>query len=51
MRQVSGKASWGRKLLTIVDSRHGRHPEIGVVLVVESVAVPIHGVVELRIIP
>lgn len=46
-----GKASWGLGLLTIVDSRHGRHPETGVVLVVESVAVPIYGVVELRVIP
>lgn len=46
-----GRASWGQELLTIVDSRHGRHPEIGVVLVIESVAVPVHGVVELGIIP
>lgn len=43
--------SGGQELLTIVDSRHGGHPEIGVVLVVESVAVPVHGVVEVRVIP
>lgn len=36
--------------LTIVDPRHGRHPEVRAVLVVESVAVPIHWVVEVRVI-
>lgn len=49
--RLAGRTKWGQELLTIVDSRHGGHPEIGVVLVVESVAVPVHGVVEARVIP
>lgn len=51
MGQVGRRAKWGQELLTIVDSRHGGHPEIGVVLVVESVAVPVHRVMEVRVIP
>ena len=36
---------------TVVDPGHGGHPEVGAVLVVESVAVSIHRVVEMRVIP
>lgn len=39
------------ELLTIVDPRHRRHPEVGAVLAIEGVAVPIYGVVEVRVIP
>lgn len=39
------------ELLTIVNPRHRRHPEVGVVLAIEGVAVPIHWVVEVRVIP
>lgn len=46
-----GGGNRNRKLLTIVDPGHGRHPEFGVVLVIESVAIAIHGVVEVRVIP
>lgn len=35
---------------TVVDPGHGGHPEVGAVLVVESVAVSIHRVVEMRVI-
>lgn len=38
-------------LLTVVDPRHRRHPEVGVVLAIERVAVSIYRVVEVRIIP
>lgn len=36
---------------TVADTGHGGHPEVGAVLVVESVAVSIHRVVEVRVIP
>lgn len=36
---------------TVVDPGHGGHPEVGAVLVIESVAVSIHRVVEVRVIP
>ena len=39
------------ELLTIFDPRHRRHPEVRVVLAIESVAVPIHRVVKVRVIP
>lgn len=38
-------------LLTIFDPRHGRHPEVRVVLAIESVAVPIYRVVKVGVIP
>lgn len=38
-------------LLTIVDPRHRRHPDVGVVLAIKSVAVSIYRVVEVRVIP
>lgn len=44
---------WGRGQgwRTVVDPRHEGHPEVGGVLVVERVAVPIHRVVEVGVIP
>ena len=36
---------------TVVDPGHGGHPEVGAVLVVESVAVSVHRVVKVRVIP
>lgn len=36
---------------TVVDPGHGGYPEVGAVLVVESVAVSVHRVVEVRVIP
>lgn len=56
-RQGSGRAGaeagteGPMALLTVVDPRHGRHPEVGVVLVVERVAIPIHRMVEKREVP
>lgn len=37
--------------LTIFDPGHRRHPEVRAVLAIESVAVPIHRVVKVRVIP
>lgn len=50
-RAGSGGLGRGRGPLTIVDPRHGGHPEVGAVLIIESVAVPIYRVMEVRIIP
>lgn len=42
-----GNEEW----LTIFDPRHRRHPEVRAVLAIESVAVPIHRVMKVRVIP
>lgn len=49
--EAEARDGGNEKWLTIFDPRHGRHPEVRVVLAIESVAVPIYRVVKVRVIP